>query len=300
MSEHGPFLTLRPDQTGALLDLLRRTLIHEPLHPALVGEKLWGDPRFEDALAVHSGPASAPTGLIVGVVRERAGEQIGVVKLMAVTPEAQGRGLGRSLLAHCERQFALRGFTRVQLGSSPPNYLVPGLDPRYTRAQDFFRAAGYQIVGETQNLEVDLTRLPSANEKEKQLRRATVEDRERLRALLARHWPAWIAEVETAFVQWPIPLHLALDGERVVAFAAYDCNNLGTGSFGPMGTDPEHRGQGFGRLLLLRCLRDLAAQGHARAIIPWVGPVAFYAEAAGARPLRQFLLLEKRLQPSTI
>ncbi len=295
MSDRGSFSPLRPEHADALLELLRQTLIHEPLHAALLHEKLWGDPRFEEELAFHSGPATQPTGLVMGVVRQRGDERIGVVKLLAVAPEVQGRGLGRSLLGQCEQQFARRGLARLQLCSSPPNYLVPGLDPRYERAQRFFRAAGYEVVGETQHLEVDLTHLPSTAEASSGLRRALVSDRTNLRELLASHWPAWIPEVEIAFGQEPISLHLAIQAERVVAFAAYDCNNLGTGAFGPMGTAPELRGQGLGRLLLLRCLRDLAAQGHVRAIIPWVGPVAFYRESANAQPLRRFLLMEKRL-----
>ncbi len=275
-----------------MLDLLRRTLIHEPLHEALVREKIWDDPRYEAALAVHTGPAHQPTGLAVGVVRERAGALSGVVKLMCVAPECQGRGLGRALLTHLEQGFAARGLTKLQLGSSPPNYLTPGLDPRYHRALRFFQAAGYERVGETQNLVVALADLPALSP-DAALRRAETRDRPALEALLARHWPSWIPEVGVAFAQSPPSLHLAFAMGQPIAFAAYNCNNLGTGFFGPMGTDPAHRGRGLGRELLLRCLHDLAAQGQAKAIIPWVGPVEFYRQTVNALPLRSFFMFDK-------
>ena len=117
-------------------------------------------------------------------------------------------------------------------------------------------------------------------------------------AIVAAHWPAWRGEVTNALRNDPISLHLALDPEGVLGFAAYDTNNLGMGWFGPMGTVPAAEGQGLGRVLLWRCLRDQKAQGHAAAIIPWVGPIAFYRRYAGARIARRFDRYAKRMDKS--
>ncbi len=55
-----------------------------------------------------------------------------------------------------------------------------------------------------------------------------------------------------------------------------------------MGTIPAAEGQGLGRILLWRCLRDQKAQGHPTAIIPWVGPIDFYTRYASAQITRIF------------
>jgi len=52
---------------------------------------------------------------------------------------------------------------------------------------------------------------------------------------------------------------------------------------------------GIGAVLLKRCLNDIQAQGLERAIIPWVGPVDFYARHVGAVVHRRFHRMVKRL-----
>jgi GNAT superfamily N-acetyltransferase len=191
----------------------------------------------------------------------------------------------------------------VRVGESAPNYLTPGLDARYTPGVLFFEKHGYRRIGETCNLEVELDVRPwDTGTEEAELaargytiRRAEKGDFGAIRAFLRDHWPAWIAEVEVALSNRPATLHLAWKAGEVVAFAAYDANNIGLGWFGPMGTAPSARGQGLGGVLLRRCLHDQRAQGHRRAIIPWVGPIAFYAHHADAALARIFYRYEKDL-----
>jgi GNAT superfamily N-acetyltransferase len=127
--------------------------------------------------------------------------------------------------------------------------------------------------------------------------RASTEDRDRVGQLLKQHWPAWQGEIDVALANRPVSLHVAQPDSKtdLVAFAAYDANNRGTGWFGPMGTAPEWEGHGLGRILLLRCLEDIRQQGHPKAIIPWVGPVGFYHAAVGAQVSRVFMRMEKAL-----
>jgi predicted N-acetyltransferase YhbS len=127
------------------------------------------------------------------------------------------------------------------------------------------------------------------------VRRAESGDSQAVLAVVQTHWPIWHAEVTHALSNDPISLHLALQQGRILGFAAYDTNNLGTGWFGPMGTVPAAEGQGLGRVLLWRCLRDQKAQGHATAVIPWVGPIDFYTRYAGARIARIFDRYAKRI-----
>ncbi len=75
-------------------------------------------------------------------------------------------------------------------------------------------------------------------------------------------------------------MFLALSGEEIVGFAAYDC--AFRSYFGPTGVREELRGKGIGGALLLRALEDMAAQAYKYAIIGEVEPVQFYAKVCGA------------------
>ena len=190
------------------------------------------------------------------------------------------------------------------------NYLVPGIDLRYTPGWLFVQKHGYATVGEAVNMTVDLAVDPHAGpdgalwqtaadeerleESGVEVRRATEADRGAVEALLEAHWPAWVPEVSASLGRQM--LHVALRGGAVLGFSAADANNVGTGWFGPMGTAPEARGLGIGGVLCRRCLADLAAQGLATATIPWVAPVGFYAHHAGASVSRVFHRFEKTLQ----
>ncbi|WFE30704.1 GNAT family N-acetyltransferase [Solwaraspora sp. WMMD791] len=80
---------------------------------------------------------------------------------------------------------------------------------------------------------------------------------------------------------------------EVLGFAAYGSSRPSW--FGPMGTAPTAQGLGIGALLLRRCLQEQRAAGHLQVEIGWVGPVPFYASAAGARIERVFFLYRKQL-----
>ena len=90
----------------------------------------------------------------------------------------------------------------------------------------------------------------------------------------------WASECEAAFGKSPVTCFLAHDGFEVVGFACYDAT--ARGMFGPMGVRPRDRKRGYGRLLLLACLRDMATHGYAYAVIGGAGSTAFYQQAAGA------------------
>ena len=55
-----------------------------------------------------------------------------------------------------------------------------------------------------------------------------------------------------------------------------------------MGTDPTRQHGGVGAALLGQLCRDLQAAEFSSAEIAWVGPVSFYAKAAGAKVSRVF------------
>ena len=306
-----PDVTVRPLRTGesdAALALWNRSAEHDPLTPALFQEKVWGRPA---GLALVAEDAGEAVGLGVGVLWPTAGALRGSVTMLAVAPERRREGVGSALLDALADDLRQRGATVLRVGEAAPNYLQPGIDLRYRAGLAFAEASGFEEIGEAVHLGVDLGSDPGARpgqalwdtaEAEARLaaagaeaRRATLADRAGLGRLLDAHWPAWRAETDRALAHDPPTLHLALRGGDVLGFAAHGANNVGTGWFGPMGTDPAARGFGVGGVLLRRCLRDLREAGHEHATIAWAASLPFYEKTAGAVLSHRFRRVEKRI-----
>lgn len=300
-------ITLRPvhpDDLEPLRKQWNRSAKFDPMSRELFAEKTTGDPSFHPSYLFCAESGGELAGFAMAALWRSPDTLRGSVKLLAVAPEHRRKGIGSALLKATEERLLERKVETIRIAETSPNYLTPGLDVRYTPGWVFVQKHGYEKIGETFNLEADLTAEDwSTEEKEKALveegitvRRADESDRPTLEALLDTHWPGWRSEVARALSNEPITLHIAVRDETVLGFSAYDANNLGTGWFGPMGTTPEARGLGIGRVLLRRCLRNQKEQGHEKAIIPWVGPVGFYARHAGATIARVFHRFEKRIR----
>lgn len=292
---------LQDTDIASLLSLWNRSVRFDQLTPGLLEEKVFDDPDYDRELALVIDDGQHLAGFIMGVVRVRNGENRGYVKLLVVDPKRQRRGLGSRLLQELEARLGQGGCVTIRLFEANPNYLVPGLDPRYSEAVAFFEKHGYQRFGETANMEVDLAAQDFETAADEvslrgegiEIRRAIMGDYDEIMGFLQRHWSAWIPEVQRELLNYPVSLHLALRQDRVVGFAGFDGNNLNTGWFGPMGTEPSLRGKGIGGVLLRRCLGDLKSQGRRLAIIPWIGPYVFYSHYSGARITRIFWRYKK-------
>lgn len=299
---------LQDTDIAALLSLWNRSVRYDQLTPGLLEEKVFDDPDYNRELALVIEEGQHLAGFIMGVVRETSEGKRGYVKLLAIEPKRQRRGLGSRLLQELEARLGRAGCAAIRLFEANPNYLVPGLDPRYTEAVAFVEKHGYQRFGETANMEVDLAAQDFETAAEEvrlrsegvEIRRAIMGDYDEIMSFLQRYWPAWIPEVQRELLNYPVSLHLALQQDRVVGFSGFDGNNLNTGWFGPMGTDPSLRGKGIGGVLLRCCLQDLKAQGRRLAIIPWIGPYVFYSHYSGAHISRIFWRYKKDIrEPAT-
>ena len=279
---------------GPLLELWKRSLPFDGCDAALVQEKVWQDPDFDPQMAWVSGEGQRLDGFALGV--ERNGKSY--VKLLCVDPDRRNRGLGSRLLQTLEERFTQ---PEIRVGESNPNYLVPGVDVRHTIGSLFLEKHGYSRFAETYNLQCELQddsfedRLPlgpPSFEPESipviHIERARPEHWSKLQQFLSQHFPGWLYEVGRMLQNEPVSLHLAWKDQQLLGFSGYDGNNVGHGWFGPMGTDPNQRGLGVGRILLRRCLADLKAQGRCHCIIPWVGPYGFYARHSHSRIDRVF------------
>jgi len=270
---------LLPEDAPALLELWQRCAAFDPVSAKLLQEKVWEDPDFCPDTALFSSDGQA-----FAMAVQRA-QGVGYVKFLLVDPMVRRQGRGTQMLQRLEKGLKA---AELRVCEGAPNYLCPGIDVRYTAGHLFFESQGYHKVGESYNLLCDLSTISLVLEERPGVRRAEARDRAVVMEFLQSHFAAWQSEVARMFENQPVSLHLAFQDDQLVGFSGYDGNNFGTGWFGPMGTHPARRGAGVGGVLLRRCLSDIKAQGHAQAIIPWVGPYRFYSNQCGARIDRVF------------
>jgi GNAT superfamily N-acetyltransferase len=219
----------------------------------------------------------------------------GHLDLLAVHPEAQGRGIGRALVAAAEEWLRDHGATEARFAGNPPCYAWPGIDVRYTPAACLAERLGYERYQVAWNMTVDLpVRCDEAAETARltaagvTVHAAPPGERDAVSAFAREHFSdAWAWEAEQA-----IGCHYAVRDGRIIGFAAWGARPFW---FGPMGTAEAARGLGVGRVLLWRCLAEQAGAGMRTAQIGWVGPLRFYSRAAGARAERVFWLYRRRL-----
>ena len=117
------------------------------------------------------------------------------------------------------------------------------------------------------------------------IRRAHTFELTPVREFILKHFGVgWADETSAGFANKPVTVFIAIDQtgqkSKIVGFAAYECTCRDF--FGPTGVDPEYRGRGIGKALLLAALHGLRELGYAYAIIGGVGPSEFYKKCCGA------------------
>lgn len=242
---------------------------------------------------------------MVGMMQmvRRPEDHRGWLGLFVVARESRQRGVATAIWRHLESAFRDADVTEVEALAIPGNYLLPGLDPGYTEALCFLESQGFERFRDCANMMAVLDHPFDTRADEDRLnsdgvtiRRAEAADEPLLDAFFSEHFgPDWRMEAALAMNNDPPGLHLALAENRIIAFSGHSSQNREHGFFGPMGTAPEARGKGIGRVLLWRCLNDLRDGGHRTAVIPWVGPISFYARHAGCRVERVFWRYRKQL-----
>jgi len=227
------------------------------------------------------------------------------LRVLAVVPDARGRGIGQALLAAAETIARDAGEHRLRALDQPGNYLAPGIDERNHDAIAWLAKRGWRRDGDARcNVRIAVRGNPRVSEARAaelaaraaaagyEIRRAHADEPALLDAVAAGFGGAWPFELARALEHSPPGVHVARHGDAYCAFAAHDGNNRGLGWFGPTGTWPEHRGKGLGEALLLACLVDVA-RDHEFCEVAWIGPRPFYDKAAGIADERTFAAMIK-------
>ena len=287
-----------------ILKLFNKNSDHDRLTNDLLSEKLFDDPDFDPHITLVTEINGKMIGFVQGVLRCIRGENIGYIKLMVVDKKYRRQGIARSMYKIIENHFKEHGASKVKIYDVPFNYFMPGIDPLYTPALCFAWRMGFERIGDTSNLLVELQNQDWSTwaeeaklEKENiTIKRITESDRDELFTFIAEHFELWKTEVEMSFSSNPIAVHIARLNGKLKAFSGHNGNNIGMGWFGPMGTHPDLRGKGIGGVLLKRCLQDMKNWKLKYSIIPWVGPIDFYSHYANALVDRVFWRFDKKLR----
>ncbi len=280
-----------PKDLEELHPFLSQALEYDSFSPDLLHQKLFFNPHpgrdvYHTLLARRSGRL---IGAMQHVLRPDAG--LAWLGLFAVEQDHRRQGVARKLfdaVIHAWKPKSVRG---GELMTIPTNYLLPGIDPRYTPAVCFVESAGFVSKGPRANMRCLLDRDLATDKEEAaladegiEIRRAQTGDWYLIEQFFARQFgEGWLCETGMGMANRPPTVHLAIRDREIIAFAAHSTMNQEWGNFGPMGTTEPCRGKGIGRVLLFRCMSDLRAAGFRSAVIPWVGPYRFYCRLLDCR-----------------
>lgn len=300
-----PVRQMQENDLAQMTRVARRGLEFESLDESLVKEKTFGAKGNDPSLGLVYEEDGLITAFAQGVVRGVLdGKKKGCIRLFCVDRAFRPAGHGDELFDEMESRLKGSGAEIVSVMDDPANYLTPGVDFRYTETYCFLLGRGYKVFRENHSMlcNIGVDKWPDLDAQVEKLtaggieiRRACAGDWPRIKTLLEKEWPGWVPEVEGGMENDPVGVYIGLMNAEVVAFAAYQGNNKNSPWFGPMGTLEILRGRGVGHVLMALGLRDLARQGWDHAIIPWVGPVAFYARFFDAWLDRCFWAYKKEL-----
>lgn len=295
-----------PADLPALFTLASTALTYDSFSSDLLAQKLFFNPHPEqdEYTTLIAEVKHRPVGMMQHVVRRS--EEKAWLGIFAVETARRRQSIASQLYKAVSASWSERRVRTADVMTLPTNYLVPGVDPRYTPACCFVESLGFVQRAAKANMRAYLDDDFNTLREEDQLRRLGFEfrraehrDMNIMERFFAKNFgEGWLAEVRLAMRQQPPSVHVAVVGAEVIAFAAHSTMNQEWGNFGPMGTADEARGLGLGEILLRRCMADLQAAGHKTAVIPWIGPYGFYSRLLNCHIDRVFWQYRLELHPA--
>lgn len=258
--------------------------------------------RYQDPeLLLIARDGGRPIGVIAGKVPQVSWlpPDAGFVSYIVVAQAYRGQGIGRALYERLAERLVARGRRYVCFGSDPA-HLLPGIPQEAPlETWSFLRRIGARPLETMHDLLLDLRHpLPPRTARG---RMRITEPAEAL-AFLDRVFPGrWRADMEDHLANGGTILALDAEG-RMAGFAGVYLPGqpwIGPSQFwsaalpgpaaglGPLGLDPEVRGQGLGLELVIGAAGWLRDRGSQFAVIDWTNLTAFYGRA-GAHVWRTY------------
>lgn len=221
------------------------------------------------------------------------------LNMFAVREDRRNQGIGTAMLHELVSRLKGKGRNKIRLMGALPQYLFPGLDPRYTEAFCFLRKHGFKKKGERLNLVYHVPPgYPEPPEKIGDITFSRVDDGNKgaLDEFLRKRPGAWAREVQFSLENKPYTTFIAKNGDgNILGYASHSIGFEGT--FGPTEVSKSERGKGIGGTLLKWCAYDLKEMGVSPMVIRWVEGhnIHYYSKALGARIGQIFWLLRKKI-----
>ncbi|HEX2851483.1 MAG TPA: GNAT family N-acetyltransferase, partial [Acidimicrobiales bacterium] len=223
-------------------------------------------------------------------VRRYGDDVVGFVQLVAVAPGRRRSGVGREVVATLQEwAFDEHGARAMAVGGCAPYYLWPGVDAHMTPALCLFEALGYRPRGAELNMAFSARHRAPAPAGVAVRRVIDDEDAGAAVEFCRSRWPNWVAELQRAVDHGSCLVAVEEATGALLGFGCHSVNRLGW--LGPMATEPGRQHGGVGNALLGAIATDVMAAGLSTVEVAWVGPVRFYAKAAGATVSRAFRTL---------
>ena len=253
----------------------------------VLNSQIFGDPDLDSSTLLKAVDKKKCIGMIQGVARPVPGGnfRIGYVKAFAVHPRAREKGAGQLLFSEIERRFQKRDVREIRVGGCPAPFLQSGVRVDDTATVSFLLKRGYLRSDTLVDMTAALGKWKAVEKPDDKalikaagIRKAGPRDEALLGELIRQHFPQWAYEAALGLKSGIV--YIAETGGKASAFCCGDTTN--PGFYGPTGTAPSEQGRGLARILLNLTLAAMKKRGHKKAVIPWVGPIPFYAKYAGA------------------
>ncbi|HVM07473.1 MAG TPA: GNAT family N-acetyltransferase [Acidimicrobiales bacterium] len=275
------------ERADEVMALVAAALPGENLTDDDVVANLFDDPDPVRVVADDAGRGVASAVVRGGTAAGAAGRPVVHLQLLAVDPSAHRLGVGTALVAELERwAFDDVGAGAVVIGAGAPFYLFAGADVHATAALCLFESMGYVARGAELNLSFPSRFRAPAPAGVELVRVLEEDDAAAVEAFCGAQWPNWIPELRRGIEHGACHFARRQDDGDVVGFGCHSVNRLGW--LGPIGTDPSGRRSGVGTALLSAISKDVMAAGFDTVEVSWIGPIGFYAKAAGASVSRVF------------
>jgi mycothiol synthase len=303
------------EDEAPLLSLWKQVMYLDPVSPSVFRTKVLMDLNFNPAGLLVVQIKDDLVGFVFSITRQvplfldGLQPEQGWITAFGVHPAHRRKGVGKRLFTAALERLREMRCKQVWISPYTPNYFIPGVDVNgYPEAVAFLQHTGWMLRNQPISMQVNLNGFiipDSVLKLEQQLvqqgiaihpiRSSDLPDlfpfiRENFGWDWVRHAQDYLLELMGRGTD-DIVFLVARHEEKLVGY----CQQRGE-RFGPFGVTPGMRNRGIGRVLLFKCLAEMASRAFHCAWFLWTDEDAarLYA-SAGFKKVRQFAVMEYTL-----